>query len=124
MSERNHSEIELKLVLPGLGAESAVVKYLLDHHYTVEELDPVRNVDTYLDTFDWSLMKNKLSLRYRISNGSWMYTLKSIGHVEDGIARRTESRHLPRWACGCPNMHSRQADSEGGGRDHFSAKTP
>ena len=91
MSERNHTEIELKLVLPGQDAESAVVKYLREHHYTVEELDPVRNVDTYLDTFDWSLMKNKLSLRYRISNGTWMYTLKSIGPVEDGIARRMET---------------------------------
>jgi CHAD domain-containing protein len=58
--------------------------------YTVDELDPVRNVDTYLDTFDWSLMKNKLALRYRVSNGSAMYMLKSIGFIEDGIAKRTE----------------------------------
>jgi len=91
MSEKSKSEIELKLMLPGQGAASAVVKCLLDNHYTVEELNPVRNVDTYLDTFDWSLMKNKLSLRYRISNGSWMYTLKSIGPFEDGIARRMET---------------------------------
>jgi len=91
MSEQSKSEIELKLVLPGQGAGSAVVKYLLDNHYTVEELELVRNVDTYLDTFDWSLMKNKLSLRYRVSNSSWMYTVKSIGPVEDGIARRMET---------------------------------
>ena len=67
MSEQSKSEIELKLVLPGQGAGSAVVKYLLDHHCTVEELYPVQNVDIYLDSFDWSLMRNKLSLRYRIS---------------------------------------------------------
>ncbi|HVP77355.1 MAG TPA: CHAD domain-containing protein [Thermodesulfobacteriota bacterium] len=91
MSEPGKSEIELKLVLSGREAESAVVEYVRGHHYTVEELEPVRNVDTYLDTFDWSLMKNKLSLRYRISNGSWMYTLKSIGPIEDGIARRMET---------------------------------
>jgi CHAD domain-containing protein len=92
MSERSHSEIELKLVLPGQEAESAVVTYMRDNHYTVEELDPVRNGDTYVDTFDWSLMKNKLSLRYRISNGASMYTLKSIGPVEEGIARRMETQ--------------------------------
>ncbi len=91
MSEQSHSEIELKLVLPGQEAESAVVTYMRDNRYTVEELDPVRNVDTYLDTFDWSLMKKRFSLRYRISNGSWMYTLKSIGPAEDGIARRMET---------------------------------
>jgi inorganic triphosphatase YgiF len=92
MSERSHSEIELKLVLPGQEAESEVVTYMRDNHYTVEELDPVRNGDTYVDTFDWSLMKNKLSLRYRISNGASMYTLKSIGPVEEGIARRMKHR--------------------------------
>jgi CHAD domain-containing protein len=92
MRGRSKSEIELKLVLPGQDAESEVVKYIRDNYYTVEELDPVRNVDTYLDTFDWSLMKNRLSLRYRISNGTWMYTLKSIGPVEEGIARRMETQ--------------------------------
>ena len=45
----------------------------------------------YLDTFDWSLMKNKLSLRYRISNGQAMYTLKSFGAIEEGIAKRMET---------------------------------
>jgi inorganic triphosphatase YgiF len=83
-------EIELKLVLPGQEAELAVVAFMRETGYTVDELDPVRNVDIYLDTFDWSLMKNKLALRYRVSNGSAMYTLKSIGFIEDGIAKRTE----------------------------------
>ncbi len=46
MREQSKSEIELKLVLPGPDAGGAVVKYLLDSHYTVEELEPVRNVDT------------------------------------------------------------------------------
>jgi len=84
-------EIELKLVLPGQEAEVAVVACLRENDYTVEDLDPVRNVDTYLDTFDWSLMKNKLSLRYRVSNSAAVYTLKSIGPIEDGIARRMET---------------------------------
>jgi CHAD domain-containing protein len=84
-------EIELKLVLPGQEAELAVVAFMREAGYTVDELDPVRNLDTYLDTFDWSLMKNKLALRYRVSNGSAMYALKSIGFIEDGIAKRMET---------------------------------
>jgi CHAD domain-containing protein/uncharacterized protein YjbK len=84
-------EIELKLVLPGPEAESAVVAHIRERGYQVKELDPVRNVDLYLDTFDWSLMKNKLSLRYRISNGQAMYTLKSLGANEEGIAKRMET---------------------------------
>ena len=84
-------EIELKLILPGPEAESAVVACLREHGYLVEELDPVRNVDTYLDTFDWSLMKNKLALRYRVSNGTALYTLKSAGSIQDGIAKRMET---------------------------------
>jgi triphosphatase len=91
MSNRSKLEVELKLVLPGQEAEAAVVASMRERGYTVEELDPVRNVDTYLDTFDWLLMKSKLSLRYRIANGTSMYTLKSIGLVEEGIARRMET---------------------------------
>jgi CHAD domain-containing protein len=91
MRRRSKSEIELKLVLPSQDSESEVVKYIRDNHYTVEELDPVRNVDTYLDTFDWSLMKNRFSLRYRVSNSAAVYTLKSIGPIEEGIARRMET---------------------------------
>jgi triphosphatase len=90
-ADRETMEIELKLILPGAKAESAVVACLRDHGYRVEELDPVRNVDTYLDTFDWSLMKNKLALRYRLASGAAMYTLKSIGSIRDGIAKRMET---------------------------------
>ena len=87
-------EIELKLVLPGQEAEVAVVACPRKKDYTVEDLDPVRNVDTYLDTFDRSLMKNKLALRYRVLNGAAMYTLKSLGLIEDGIAKRMETEIL------------------------------
>ena len=87
-------EIELKLGLPGPEAEPAVVACMQERGYRVEALDPVRNLDTYLDTFDWSLMKNHLALRYRVSNGSAMYTLKSIGPIPDGIAKRME-REIP-----------------------------
>jgi triphosphatase len=84
-------EIELKLVLPGQGEEEAVVAYLRGKGYTVEKLDPVRNVDTYLDTFDWSLLKSKYALRYRLENGSARYTLKSVGSIDRGLAQREEN---------------------------------
>lgn len=84
-------EIELKLVLPGQTEESAVVSYLSKKHYKVEKLEPLRNVDIYLDTFDWSLLKNKLALRYRVSNGTAVYTVKSIGPIKDGVGKRMET---------------------------------
>ena len=83
-------EIELKLILTGPEAESEIVAFLRDHGYTLKELGSVRNVDTYLDTFDWSLMKNRLALRYRVSDGMAMYTLKSMGSIQKGIAKRME----------------------------------
>ena len=93
-SETKRVETELKLVLASQEADLAVVAYLRESGYTLEPLDPVRNVDTYLDTFDWLLLKNKLGLRFRISNGTAMYTLKSIEPIENGIAKRMETEVL------------------------------
>lgn len=84
-------EIELKLVLPGPEAETAIVENMREKGFKVKELEPVRNIDIYLDTFDWSLLKKRLALRYRVSNGKAMYTIKGIGPIEDGIAKRTET---------------------------------
>jgi CHAD domain-containing protein/uncharacterized protein YjbK len=83
-------EIELKLVLTGPTAEPAIVAKMRENNYTVTELDKVRNVDIYLDTFDWLLMKSKLALRYRVTDGAAMYTIKSIGTMGGGIAKRME----------------------------------
>jgi CHAD domain-containing protein len=87
-------ETELKLVLASQEADLVVIAYLGESGYTVEQLDPVRNVDTYLDTFDWLLLKNRLVLRFRMSNGTAMYTLKSIEPIEDGVAKRMETEIL------------------------------
>ena len=84
-------ETELKIVLPGQEAEAQIISIMREHGYAVDELDPVKNIDIYLDTFDWSLLKKKLALRYRTSNGQAMYTIKSIGTMEDGIAERMET---------------------------------
>lgn len=92
MSNRSKStEIELKLLLPDQKASLAVLEHMRRCGYKVEEIGPVRNADTYLDTFDWTLLKNKLALRYRLANGKALYTLKSIGGIEDGVAKRAET---------------------------------
>jgi len=83
--------MELKLVLRGQEDESAVVSCLRGNNYTVEEIEAVQQVDTYLDTFDWYLLKNKTVLRYRVSNGAATYALKNIGPIEEGIGKRLET---------------------------------
>ena len=89
-SAKQPVEIELKLILPGPGAEVAIVEHIRARGYKVKELKAVRNIDIYLDTFDWSLLKKKFALRYRVSDGEASYTLKSMGEIEAGIARRME----------------------------------
>jgi CHAD domain-containing protein/uncharacterized protein YjbK len=84
-------EVELKLLLPGRVAETPIINLLRQNKYSVQKMDPLNNIDTYMDTSDWALMKNKLSLRYRLSNNTAMYTLKSIGSIENGIANRMEN---------------------------------
>ena len=85
------TEVELKLLLPGRVAETPIINLLRQNKYNVQKIDPLSNVDTYMDTSDWALMKNKLSLRYRVSNNTAMYTLKSLGPIENGIANRAEN---------------------------------
>jgi triphosphatase len=84
-------EIELKLVLDSQDREPAIVSKMREQGYRFKQPDHVKNVDIYLDTFDWLLMKNKLSLRYRTTNGTPMYTLKSMGTIGEGIAKRMET---------------------------------
>jgi CHAD domain-containing protein len=81
-------EMELKLVLRGPEDEAAVIACLRGNNYTVEEIEPVLHVDTYLDTFDWILFKNKTSLRYRVSNGRASYALKNNLPIEEGSPKR------------------------------------
>ena len=83
-------ETELRLLLSGQEDESAVIACLRGNNYTVEESEPVQHVDTYLDTFDWSLLKNKAELQYRLSDGKATYSLKKTGAIEEEIARRLD----------------------------------
>jgi CHAD domain-containing protein len=83
-------ETELKLILPGREAETRVISFLRERGYGVEVSDPVKNLDLYLDTYDWGLRKHRLTLRYRLANGKARYTLKSLGGIEKGMAVRNE----------------------------------
>ncbi len=87
-------EMELKLILPGPEAEAAIVEKLRAQGYRLKALPPVINIDLYLDTFDWLLRRKKLSLRYRTSGGKAMYTIKSLGSIQEGIAIRKETEVL------------------------------
>jgi CHAD domain-containing protein len=79
--------MELKLVLRGTGDEVAVVACLKEKKYTVEEIGPVLHADSYLDTFDWQLLKNKTWLRYRVSNGTATYTLAKTDPAKEENAK-------------------------------------
>lgn len=89
--EKKPLEVELKLILPGPEAEESIVAKMRENNYLIKEPGQIRNNDIYLDTFDWLLLKKKLSLRYRTANGKAIYTVKSIGEIEEGIARRRET---------------------------------
>ena len=88
--ETKPMELELKLTLPGPEKEAGLVDFLTEHGYKVEEPEEETHEDLYLDTFDWSLRKAKLALRYRTAGPKAMYTLKSMGPMDKGIAKRME----------------------------------
>jgi CHAD domain-containing protein len=87
-------EIELKFIIPGTSAEPAVVECLRQNKYVVDKITPLKNIDIYMDTTEWTLLKNKLSLRYRLSNNTAIYTMKSVNAIEDGIAKRIETEFV------------------------------
>jgi len=58
MSDSSKSiEIELKFITPGTLAETAVVDCLRQNKYDVNKMSPLKNVDIYMDTTDWALLK-------------------------------------------------------------------
>lgn len=91
MKDDTPRETGLKLTLPSPAAEAEIIAALEGQAYRIKRLKAGRNLDLYLDTFDWSLYKEKLSLRYRIAGGQARYTLKAVGSSEEGSARRQET---------------------------------
>jgi CHAD domain-containing protein len=83
-------EIEYKFLLPEPGADAAVLKLLVSKGYRIRRQRTIHQEDLYLDTFDWRLFRHGFSLRLRRANEKVLYTLKSIGIIEEGRAERRE----------------------------------
>jgi CHAD domain-containing protein len=83
-------EVELKLTLAGPADEEKIIAALVSLGYEITSGKSVRNEDLYLDTFEWTLLRNGLSLRLRSTDGERLYSLKSIGEMKDGLADRFE----------------------------------
>ena len=83
-------EIEYKFLLPEPGASAAVVNLIRSQGYRISRRRAIRQEDLYLDTFDWRLFRHGLSLRFRRANEKTLYTLKSLGKIEGGLAERRE----------------------------------
>lgn len=83
-------EIELKLTFDDPGGRQEIMDFLAARGYKIESRGMVRNDDLYMDTGDWKLLSEGLSLRLRRANGEQSYTLKSIGTMENGLADRLE----------------------------------
>jgi triphosphatase len=85
-----HEEIELKLRLPGPRSQERIVNYLAGRGHKLRKLAKRRIEDLYLDTFEWTLLKREYALRLRRQAGRSLFTLKSLGRIDGGIARREE----------------------------------
>jgi CHAD domain-containing protein len=84
------TEIEYKFLMPEPGTRSAVLELLRSNGYRVNPLPVVHQQDLYLDTFDWRLLRNGLSLRLRRAGDTAIYGIKSLGKLEEGRAERRE----------------------------------
>ena len=78
-------ETELKLTFDRPQDAEEIVALLASSGYGTTPGARVRNEDLYLDTFEWSLLKKGMALRFRRSDGRPFYTLKSVGTVKDGV---------------------------------------
>ena len=83
-------EIEYKFLLAERQAETAVLDLLRANGYRVSPLELLHQQDLYLDTFDWRLFRNGLSLRLRRIGETSVYAVKSLAKMEDGRAERRE----------------------------------
>jgi CHAD domain-containing protein len=83
-------EIELKLRLPGPRSQARILEHLAARGHRFRKLTRRRIEDLYLDTFEWTLLKKQYVLRLRKQAGRTFVTLKSVGRIDGGIARREE----------------------------------
>jgi len=85
-------EQELKLVV---NSDTLINLSLLIFPNQIIDSDIVtmRLVSTYFDTRELYLVSQGVGLRMRQSDGVWMQTVKTSGHVKDGLHQRDEWEH-------------------------------
>ncbi len=82
-------EQELKLVVNG----DVVIDLsclILPNYTIVNEVVTKRLVSTYFDTVEMYLASQKIGLRMRQIDNLWLQTVKTSGHVQDGLHQREE----------------------------------
>lgn len=85
-------EQELKLII-NCGAPIELSSLILPNHTIDGDIMTMRLVSTYFDTAELYLVSQGLGLRMRQSDGMWMQTVKTSGHVQDGLHQREEWEH-------------------------------
>ncbi len=85
-------EQELKLVVNS-GAPIELSSLILPNHAIDGDIMTMRLVSTYFDTTELYLVSQGLGLRMRQNDGVWMQTVKTSGHVQDGLHQREEWEH-------------------------------
>ncbi|MDO7666994.1 MAG: CYTH domain-containing protein [Pseudomonadota bacterium] len=85
-------EQELKLVVND-GAAIELSSLVLPSHTIEGNIKAMRLVSTYFDTAELYLVSQGLGLRMRQSDGVSMQTVKTSGHVQDGLHQREEWEH-------------------------------
>lgn len=82
-------EQELKLVV---NADELIdLSLLVLPNYSIAgEIVTQRLVSTYFDTAELYLSSQKIGLRMRQIDGLWLQTVKTSGHVQDGLHQREE----------------------------------
>lgn len=85
-------EQELKLVVNG-DIEIDLSALVLPNYKIDGEMMTTHLVSTYFDTNELYLASQKVGLRMRQSDGKWMQTVKTSGHVQDGLHQREEWEH-------------------------------
>ncbi len=85
-------EQELKLVVNS-SAPIELSSLVLPNHSIDGDIMTMRLVSTYFDTDELYLVSQGVGLRMRQSDGVWMQTVKTSGHVQDGLHQRQEWEH-------------------------------
>lgn len=85
-------EQELKLVVNS-DMPIQLSSLILPNHTIDGDIMTMRLVSTYFDTAELYLVSQGVGLRMRQSDGDWMQTVKTSGHVQNGLHQREEWEH-------------------------------